>query len=147
MPPEECAAVLTAETRGVLSVLGDGGYPYGMPMNHWYEPSDGCIYFHCGAKGHRLDAIRQNPKVSFCCFDKGYRNEGEWACNVRSVIVFGEAEILEDRALTEEISRKLSLKFTSDLAYIEGEIETSLAATRLIRLVPAHISGKYVNEA
>ena len=55
---EECIAVLKEETRGVLSVLGDDDYPYGMPMNHFYNDEDGKIYFHCGAFGHRLEALR-----------------------------------------------------------------------------------------
>lgn len=38
IPAEECIALLTKETRGVLSVNGDDGYPYGMPMNHFYNP-------------------------------------------------------------------------------------------------------------
>ena len=46
LPREECIRLLTEETRGVLSVLGDEGYPYGTPMNHFYNPDDGCIYFH-----------------------------------------------------------------------------------------------------
>ena len=33
---EECREVLRQQKRGVLSLLGDGGYPYGIPMNHWY---------------------------------------------------------------------------------------------------------------
>ena len=37
----------------VLSVLGDDGYPYGMPMNHWYCEAEGKLYFHSGMKGHR----------------------------------------------------------------------------------------------
>ena len=41
---EECIAILKEETRGVLSVLGDNDYPYGMPMNHWYNEEDGNIY-------------------------------------------------------------------------------------------------------
>ena len=45
---EECISVLKKETRGVLSVLGDNEYPYGMPMNHCYNEEDGAIYFHCG---------------------------------------------------------------------------------------------------
>ncbi|MBQ8315851.1 MAG: pyridoxamine 5'-phosphate oxidase family protein [Lachnospiraceae bacterium] len=45
---EECVELLKNETRGVLSVIGDEGYPYGMPMNHWYNEEDGAIYFHCG---------------------------------------------------------------------------------------------------
>ena len=49
---EECLAILKNEPRGVLSVLGDDGYPYGMPMNHFYCEADGKIYFHGGRKGH-----------------------------------------------------------------------------------------------
>ena len=44
---EECIRLLENEKRGVLSVLGDDGYPYGMPMNHWYNEEDGKLYFHC----------------------------------------------------------------------------------------------------
>ena len=85
---EECVKLLKTEKRGVLSVIGDGGYPYGMPMNHYYNDSDGNIYFHCGKIGHRLDSIKGDDKVSFCVCDKGYANDGEWALNVKSVIVF-----------------------------------------------------------
>ena len=45
---EECISVLQSETRGVLSVLGDDGYPYGLPIDHWYNDEDGCLYFHSG---------------------------------------------------------------------------------------------------
>lgn len=31
---EDCIAILKSELRGILSVLGDDGYPYGIPMNH-----------------------------------------------------------------------------------------------------------------
>ena len=31
---EECIRILQTELRGVLSVNGQDGYPYGMPMNH-----------------------------------------------------------------------------------------------------------------
>ena len=54
---EECIHVLKTEKRGVLSVKGDNDYPYGMPMNHWYNEDDGKIYFHCGKIGHRLKEI------------------------------------------------------------------------------------------
>ena len=75
---EECISVFQSETRGVLSVLGDNDYPYGMPMNHWYNEEDGAIYFHCGnMNGHRLDALKKHDKVSYCVYDKGYRNEIE----------------------------------------------------------------------
>ena len=67
---EECLHVLKTEKRGVLSVSGDNAYPYGMPMNHWYNEEDGKIYFHCGNIGHRLDALKRDNKVSFCTYDE-----------------------------------------------------------------------------
>lgn len=40
---EKIIEILDTEKRGVLSVLGDDGYPYGMPMNYWYNKENGCI--------------------------------------------------------------------------------------------------------
>ena len=42
---ETCIEFLKTEPRGVLSVIGDDGYPYGVPMNFWYCEEDGKIYF------------------------------------------------------------------------------------------------------
>ena len=56
---EACEDILREECRGVLSVLGAEGYPYGMPMNHYYCEADGRLYFHCGTqKSHRRDALQ-----------------------------------------------------------------------------------------
>lgn len=144
---EECVEILKKELRGVLSVLGDDDYPYGMPMNHWYNEEDGKIYFHCGNVGHRLDALKKHDKVSFCVFDKGYRKEGEWALQVKSVIVFGRVEIINDFEKIADITTKLSHKFTQDEVYIQKEIEMHGHRTLLLQLTPEHISGKMVTES
>ena len=144
---EECIEVLKTENRGGLSVLGDDDYPYGMPMNHWYHEEDGKIYFHCGKVGHRLDALMKHDKVSFCTYDQGYRKDGEWAWNVKSVIVFGRIEIIDDMDKIADITTKLSYKFTQDEEYIKREIEVSGPNTLLLQLTPEHICGKLVTEA
>ena len=144
---EECIQILKNEKRGVLSVHGDDGYPYGMPLNHYYCEEDGKLYFHSGMMGHKVDSLRQNNKVSYCVYDEGYRKEGEWALNIRSVILFGRIEFLEDREKIYEISRKLSYKFTDDTAYIEREIEHSGPRTLMFALTIEHMTGKLVNEA
>ena len=144
---EECIELLKKEIRGVLSVLGDGDYPYGMPMNHWYNEEDGKIYFHCGKSGHRLDALRKCNKVSFCTYDSGYREEGDWALHVKSVIVFGTIEIIDDMDTIADIARKLSYKFTQDEEYIRTEIEKYAKATLLLQLTPEHMCGKQITES
>lgn len=144
---EACIALLTKETRGVLSVNGDDGYPYAMPMNHFYSPEDGCIYFHCGKTGHRLDSLQRSDKASFCVFEQGYREGEDWALHVRSVIVFGKIEIIEDMQQIVRISTALSRKFTQDESYIQNEIAQWGKATLLLKLHPAHMCGKLVKEA
>ena len=65
---QECEAVLKRGSSGVLALLGDGGYPYAVPLSYVYE--DGRIYFHCARTGHKLDAIRKEEKASFCVIDQ-----------------------------------------------------------------------------
>ena len=144
---EECLELLKNEKRGVLSLLGDGGYPYGLPLNHYYNEDDGKLYFHCGKLGHKLDALRRCDKVSFCVLDAGTREEGEWALRFRSVIVFGRAELIQDRDKIYEISARLSRKFTHDEAYIADEIRRVGPVTCMFAVTPEHITGKRIREA
>ena len=144
---EACIEILKKEPRGVLSVLGDDGYPYGMPMNHYYWEEDGNIYFHSGKNGHRVDALKHCDKASFCVYDGGFRREGEWAMNISSVIVFGRIEMIEDQEKIYKIARLLSYKFTNDEKYIEHEIQKSGPGTMMFALVPEHMTGKLVKES
>lgn len=147
LPREECIEILKNEPRGVLSLLGDDGYPYGVPLDHWYCEEDGRIYFHCGKQGHKIDAIRRHDKASFCVMDQGFRREGEWALNIRSVIVFGRVEILEDPEQAIAITRQLSYKYTDDANFIEREIRESGKNVLVFSLNAEHITGKLVNES
>ena len=144
---KECRELLINEKRGVLAVCGDNGYPYAMPMNHYYNIDDGCIYFHSGKLGHRFDSLTRSDKVSFCLYEQGYSDKGEWALNIRSVIVFGKIEIIDDIGLISDIAAKLSRKFTDDEEYIRTEIEQHGRATLLLKLVPEHICGKLIKES
>ncbi len=142
----ECKSILTEQTRGVLSVNGENGYPYAMPMNHFYNEDDGCIYFHSGKKGYRTDCIKNNDKACFCVYTDGEREENEWAYRVKSVIVFGKIEIIDDINTIVDICTKLSYKFTKDENYIENEINNHAKNTILLRLKPQHVCGKTVKE-
>ena len=144
---ERCIEILITEKRGVLSVIGDSEYPYGMPMNHFYNADDKSIYFHSGKSGHRIDSLKTHNKVSFCTYTKGYKNDGEWALNIESVIVFGEIEIIDDIKRIKEITEKLSRKFTDDEEYISKEIDSFADKTLLLKLTPEHICGKKITES
>lgn len=140
----ECAEILKNEPRGVMAVHGDDGYPYAFPMDFIYI--EGKIYFHCAREGHKLDAIAGDNRVSFCVMDEGFRNDGEWFLNIRSVIVFGRILEVKDERLEREILRRFGGKYNPDADDVENEIEKNLARVRVLELSIEHMTGKIVKE-
>ena len=144
---EECIRVLKEQPRGVLSMIGDDGYPYGIPLDHWYCEEDGKLYFHGAKEGHKIDAIAKCDKVSYCVMDEGFRKEGEWALNINSVIVFGRIKLVDDPDKARLIGENLCRKFTDDEEYIQHELTNALPRAQCLVLIPEHMTGKLVNEA
>lgn len=143
---EECRHILKTEKRGVLAVNGDGGYPYTIPINYIYEEESGKIYFHGAKEGHKIDALLRDPKVSFCVYDHGYRQLGDWAYMVKSVVVFGRLRMLEDREEMIELSRRLGRKYYPTEEELEAEIAHSGKRVQILELAMEHMTGKLVHE-
>ncbi len=141
----ECKEILKQEVRGVLAVNGDDGYPYALPINYYFEEESNRIYFHSGKVGHKLDAIAKSDKVSFCVYDKGYHKDGHWSLNIRSVIIFGRMQIVDD--WSDELMVNFCKRFTGDMEYIYSEIEKFKSNTAVLCLEIKHLTGKLVNEA
>ena len=143
---EECIRILKEQKRGILCVLGDDDYPYGTPTNHFYCEEDGKLYFHSNKSGHKVDAMKKHDKVCFVCYDEGFKKEGDWALNIKSVVVFGRVEFIEDTDTIVRIMTDLSHKFTDDEEYIAKEMKTA-GGTLLFAIDPEHMTGKLVNES
>lgn len=143
---DRCKEILSTTLRGTLALIGDNGYPYAITLNHYYN-EDGCLYFHSGRAGHKIDALTANDKACYTVYTQLPPNPDSWALDFESVVVFGKIEIVNDTKLTETITRALSYKFTNDSNYIEDEIAKFLNATTLLKLTPLHVTGKKVNEA
>ena len=144
---EECIRILEEQPRGVLSMLGDDGYPYGIPLDHWYSEDDNKLYFHCAKTGHKLDAVASCDKVSYCVMDEGYRKDGEWALNIISVVIFGRMHIVEDEDKKREICTNLVRKFTDDEEYLQKELTYAFPRVCCLELTIEHMTGKLVNES
>ena len=121
------------------------GYPYALPINFYFDEKNNKIYFHSGKIGHKIDAISNSKKVSFCVYDKGYHKDGHWSLNIRSVIIFGRIQILEN--WSEELMVNFCKRFTNDTDYIHREIEKFGDSTAVLCLEIEHMTGKLVNEA
>lgn len=147
LPEGECFEILKTETRGVLSLIGDFGYPYGVPVN-FYLSDDNKIYFHGAKQGHKIDAIKNDNKVCFTVYTKGVQSSTKPGLDVKSVIVFGKIKIVEDKNATVEICRKLAYRFPfADKNYIEDEIKNFSKFVCVLELIPEHITGKIINES
>lgn len=144
---EECIRVLREQPRGVLSMLGDDGYPYGIPLDHWYSEEENKLYFHCAKSGHKLDAIAACDKVSYCVMDEGYRKEGEWALNINSVVAFGRIRVVDDEEKKRVICANLVRKFTDDEEYLRKELANAFPRVNCLELAIEHMTGKLVNES
>ena len=147
LPKETCIQILKEEKRGMLAVQGDDGYPYGFPINHYYDEEANKIYIHGANFGHRVDAVKRDPKVSYCVFGQDSQKDGDWAKYVKSVIVFGKAELIEDKDEIIRICRLLCDKFPCTQEYIETEIAKDTDRTLVIAIDIEDMNGKLVHEA
>lgn len=133
--------ILNKGVTGILAVSGVGDYPYAVPLNFVYET--GKIYLHCAKAGHKLDAIRQNNKVSFCIIDKDDIVPEKFTANFRSAIAFGQVKEIEDDAEKLRVMRLLNKKYAPGLE-LEGEkeIQSGWKALAVLEIQIDQVTGK-----
>lgn len=138
---EDCDAILKEQTSGVLSLYGEDGYPYGVPLSYVY--ADGKLYFHSAKAGHKVDAVRKNNKASFTIIAQDNIVPEQYTTHFRSVIVFGRMRILEDDAEKRSAIEQLAEKYMPDLK--EGrqqEIEKEFSRLCMLELTIDRMTGK-----
>lgn len=139
---EVCAAVLDRGTAGVLALSGDDGYPYAVPLSYVYYK--GKLYFHSARSGHKLDAIRNCPKASFCVIDQDQIVPQEYTTYFRSVIAFGTIRVLEDeeekRAAIEALAKKYAPADSAENRSVA--IDREWKPLCMLKLTIEHLSGK-----
>lgn len=137
---EENIQILEECTNGVLSVIGDDGYPYGVPVSYVYN--DGKIYFHCAMEGHKIDAIKAEPKVSFTVVGADNINAEKFTTSYKSVICFGTATLLDGhnkQNAMELIVEKYSVAFKEKgMELIAGKWDR----TAVVCIEIEHMTGK-----
>ena len=139
---DACKEVLSRGTSGVLALLGDGGWPYAVPMSYAFDGEK--LYFHCAREGHKLDAIRREARASFCVVDRDEVAPEEYTTYFRSVIAFGRVRVLEDeaqkRAAIELLARRY---FPQDSAENRRRaIERERTGLCMLEMDIEHMSGK-----
>ena len=138
---EECERILTRCTSGVLALMGDGGYPYAVPLSYVYD--DGKIIFHSAIQGHKVDAIKRDSRCSFCVIDQDEVKPDEFTTHFRSVIAFGNIHIIEDADEKLQALRQLGRRYSpGNERGLQHEIDKSLSHVLMLRLDIEHMTGK-----
>lgn len=145
LSPERVEEVLSRGTAGTLAVLGDGGYPYAVPLSYVYH--NGRIYFHCARSGHKLDAVRNCDKVSFCVIDQNEIVPADFTTYYRSVIVFGRAREVTDPGELMEAMKALCAKYSPQESEDAHRIEMKVSGAASLCVLALDIEYKSGKEA
>ena len=138
---EESICILQQATAGTLALLGDNGYPYALPISYVY--ADGKLYFHSALEGHKVDAIRNCDKASFCVIAQDDIHPKKYTTYYCSVIAFGRIHIIEDEHEKLETARLLGNRYNpNDEESLQKELEHGFARMLMIRFDIEHLTGK-----
>ena len=142
---EKSIGILQKSTAGTLALLGDNGYPYAVPISYVY--ADGKLYFHSALSGHKIDAIRNCDKASFCVIDQDEVHPEKYTTYFRSVIAFGRIHIIEDEQEKLATARLLGDRYNPNQEEaLQKEIEKGLSRMVMIRFDIEHLTGKQAIE-
>lgn len=132
--------ILEKGEYGVLSLIGDNGYPYAVPVSYAYYNK--AIHFHCAKSGHKIDAIRACNKVSFCVVTDTEVLPEDFSTKYKSVIAFGKAEEIsgeEKKIALMKLIEKYSVGFIEKgRDYVEKEQNDTV----VVKILIEHITGK-----
>lgn len=141
----EIERILQFNTSGVLALIDNNGYPYSVPLSFVY--SNGKIYFHSAKVGHKIDAIKNCKKATFCIVDKDDVQPEKYTTFYKSVIAFGNVEIVDDMDETLSAIKELGEKYYPNHSNeLQNEIEKFKTAFLIIRFDIEHITGKQAIE-
>ncbi|ASJ20344.1 5-nitroimidazole antibiotic resistance protein [Brachyspira hampsonii] len=135
-------SILEKCSSGVLAVSGDDDYPYAVPLSYVYD--DNKIFFHIAKSGYKLDALKNNNKVSFCVIEKDDIKPKEYTTYYRSVIIFGKAFIIEYDNKKRKAIEKLAMKYYPNDSELNRNniIDKEYDAFYILELQIEYMTGK-----
>jgi nitroimidazol reductase NimA-like FMN-containing flavoprotein (pyridoxamine 5'-phosphate oxidase superfamily) len=141
MTQKETEQFLACARVGRIGICLEDGQPYVVPVGYAY--ADGKIFFHTCNKGLKMNGIRRSANV---CFEVDEALSD--ASMFKSVIVFGTAEIISDKAKMIPYLQKLIDKyrvpesFDTYMSKPGRNREKELQAVRICIITPKKITGR-----
>ncbi|MFC1974992.1 pyridoxamine 5'-phosphate oxidase family protein [Chloroflexota bacterium] len=117
--------------------------PYVVPLNYIYH--NGAIYFHCADEGRKIEMLKANPRVCFEV-DEHYgtvrsNKPTPHSTNYASVIVFGQAKIVDDLPQKFEALQALLDKYAPGRHYRPMRLNEARTVT-VVKISLEAMTGK-----
>lgn len=146
----ECAKLLSAGTSGVLALLGDGDYPYAVPLSYVYEKTDDTEKDLFSQRPDRAQTgcHPQAGKGFFCVIAQDTVVPEKYTTYYRSVIAFGKIRVLDTEQEKQRAAEMLAEKYvpTASAESHSAEIDRFWDALCMLELKIEHLSGKAAKE-
>ena len=137
----EANEIMNRCTNGVLSINGDNGYPYGVPVSYAY--ADGRIYFHCDREGYKVDLLKNDPHVSFTVVAQDDIIPEDFNTLYISAIAFGRARLIDDPEEMRKIHGYIIDKYSKGHEESGGRyLDSSISEIYMVEITVDHITAK-----
>lgn len=141
MTSAKAEELFAAGNHGILSVNGDDGYPYAVPVNYVYE--DGKIYIHSAKYGYKIEAIKKDNRVCFTTILNSQIVQTKVTAAFQSIVATGKIEIVEDEETRRHVLEQFIYKMTPD--FIEGGmkfVNAAIGKTEILCINVEEMTGK-----
>lgn len=146
LSPDQIDRLLVRALTGSLATINGDGSPYVTPVHYVYL--DNSIYVHCLPKGTRLDNLKADPRVCLTIYEMDgllLDPEGK-PCDTntkyQSIIISGEAALLDDVERKRDILAEIVRKYTPQLNSAALP-DNMVKGTAVIRIQARSVTGKY----
>lgn len=139
LPEDEAKSILSEMTNGVLALRDNSDYPYAVPVSYAYDGK--ALYIHSAVAGHKIDCMRYNPKISFCVVKQDIIRPEEFTTYFKSVIAYGTAEFITNRADMINALQLLANKYSPGIDS-EDEIAKCIDHVAVIKINIESLTGK-----
>ena len=143
---EDVKELLKTSRRGILAMNGDDGYPYAIPVNYFYDETEGKIFFHGAKAGYKVDCLKSSDKVCFTVIGSEMIRAEEWAPYMQSVVIFGRCQLIDDKQNAMKRLKDFAMKYYPSAEMVLDEIKADGKATQMFEIDIEHMTGKEVQE-
>ena len=135
--------VLKSAPYAALSMTGQDGTPYCVPVNHVVDETYKVLYFHCAGAGEKWQLLEKEPPVCLTAVSRAELVPGELTTAYDSAVVHGQATVVRDSA--EKLYALKLLVQALDPVSMERAVmcaDKTMERTMIVKITPREVTGK-----